>query len=408
MRSWRSFPGINLWMVVLVVILGCAWSLGAKVSENLVRIPVVSSTDDVWLNGELGYEVLNASFTPLFFPGEECSGFRGGLFTKRTDRVLYVALYVELDRDLRNVEAFVAFDTSGDGQLYTRGDDICIVQVDASQGVSLREGVDYAYRGLYSFVQDTTLGGTDDVIAAATLSDRVLVAEFMRPLDSGDRLGMDGDLSSGEPILLGVGFTGTGSAIEAVWEGWVEWTDEEFDIRQAGMGFDDVTIDAPPPFAPIQFEPPLAQPPVEPGICGAWEREEHAYLAVHYPLEVIVTRGKNSKGGYETTFTDIALRVIHFKDRERGPCGKEAGHDGPHQPWTWSAWREDGIQVDVIINTTTIGGWPEGMSTSYFERWLVPAFYRDLQLEGFGHLRWRGPFCHEWYEEELEEKLSSS
>ena len=405
MRSRWLFRRSRFWVVGLVAILAVGYGVGAQVVENLVPIPLVSSIDDAWVDGELGTEVLDASFTRLLFAGEECIGFRGGLFAKRTEQVLYMALVVELDRDLRDVEAFAALDASGDGQLYNRGDDIWIVQVDASQGLPLQEGVDYAYPALYSYVQDVTLGGTEDVAAAATLSDRVLVAEFLRPLDSGDRLGMDGDLSSGETIYVGVGFTGTGSAIEAIWEGWIQWPDEEPDLRQPGMGFDDITIDAPPPFPPIQYEPPLEQPEVDPGICEAWEREEHAYLAEHYPLEVIVTRGKNSKGGYETTFTDITLRVIHFKDRERGPCGLEEGHEGPHQPWTWSAWREDGIQVDVITTTTTIGGWPEGMSTGYFERWLVPAFYRALQSEGFGHLKWRGPFCHEWYEEELEKKL---
>ena len=216
MRSRRRSARINFWMVVLAVVLAGTLSVGAQVSENIVEIPVVSSTDDVQLNGELGYEILNASFTRLSFSGEECIGFHGGLFTKRTDRVLYVALVVELDRDLRDVEAFVAFDTSGDGQLYNRGDDICIVQVDASQGIAVRDGVDYAYEALYHFVQDITIGGTDDVIAAAKLTDRALVAEFMRPLNSGDQRGMDGDLSTGEPILFGVGLTGTGSAIEAV------------------------------------------------------------------------------------------------------------------------------------------------------------------------------------------------
>ena len=406
MRDYRKFLRISLRTLVLFPVLAGVWSVEAQVSENVIEIPVVSSTADVRLDGELGYDVLNASFTPLFFPGEECLGFRGGLFAKRTDTVLYVALYVELDRDLQDLEAFVAFDTSGDSQLFNRGDDISIVQVDLSQGVPMRDGIDFAYEGTYYFVQDTTLGGSDDAVAAATLTDRILVAEFLRPLDSGDERGMDGDLSTDEPVLISVGFTGSGSWIETRWDGWVVWRFGEPPTRRHRVVFvEDPEVEPP---EPASIRPPSQRPHIpsdSPDICWAWEQELNAYAAVFYPLMVEVTRGTNSSGLPETTITDITLRIIHFKERERGPCVKEKGHEGSHQPWTWSAWREDGIDTDVIRTTVTIGGWPTRASSDFFERWLTRSWHDGLAIIGLGKLSSYTPFPSDWYTEKVTEKL---
>ena len=134
--------------------------------------------------------------------------------------------------------------------------------------------------------------------------------------------------------------------------------------------------------------PPLPAPPPAPGTCGAQEAERKVWKVVYHPTSVLVERGQNAKGGLETTFRMNFDRETFWKTRDRGACSLTAGHPGAHSPWDWSAWREDGSEIAPVTFTQTIGGWPDGMSASYFEGWVVSACYADLAARGLPTLRY--------------------
>lgn len=134
--------------------------------------------------------------------------------------------------------------------------------------------------------------------------------------------------------------------------------------------------------------PPVPAPPPAPGTCGAKETERKVWKVEYHPTSALVERGQNAKGGLETTFRMNFDRETFWKARDRGPCTLTAGHAGAHSPWTWSAWREDGSTIAPVTFTHTIGGWPEGMSASYFETWVVGSCYADLAALGLSYLRY--------------------
>jgi hypothetical protein len=126
----------------------------------------------------------------------------------------------------------------------------------------------------------------------------------------------------------------------------------------------------------------------EPGECGAYEAERKVYRVAYHPAGATVARITKPNGGLETEFTFFFDRESFYKIRDRGPCTLAAGHTGSHSPWNWSAWREDGSDTSRVSFTKTVGGWPEGMSASYFERWILGACYQDLAARNLSHLRY--------------------
>ena len=130
---------------------------------------------------------------------------------------------------------------------------------------------------------------------------------------------------------------------------------------------------------------------VEEGKCGAWDGEAKIYKVTYELVACDVARGITPAGGLNTTFTFTLRRTIFFKWRFRGPCTKDAGHDGRHSPWRWSNWQYD-FFADIIIKTKTIGGCPMAMSSSYFKRWLKELGQADLNAHGLGNLRFDGFF----------------
>jgi len=100
-------------------------------------------------------------------------------------------------------------------------------------------------------------------------------------------------------------------------------------------------------------------------------------------------------------------REKFWKTRDRGPCTLAAGHSGEHNPWEWSPWREDGSEIAPVTFTKTIGGWPDGMSPTYFETWVIGSCYADLTALGLASLRYQtGSFDPKaYYEEFIEVQL---
>jgi hypothetical protein len=131
------------------------------------------------------------------------------------------------------------------------------------------------------------------------------------------------------------------------------------------------------------------------------------WKVIYHPTSVDVVRGQNDKGGLETTFYSNFNREKFWKARDRGPCGLTIGHAGQHSPWGWSAWREDGSEIDPVTFVQTVGGWPEGMSASYFERWIIGSCYQDLVGIGLTDLGYvDGSFdAREYYEEYVRSRL---
>lgn len=145
----------------------------------------------------------------------------------------------------------------------------------------------------------------------------------------------------------------------------------------------------------------------EPGVCGARESERKVWRVVYHPAGVDVERLTKPNGGLETRFTFHFDRVRHHKVRDRGPCVREADHTGPHRPWDWSAWREDGSETVRVSTSKTIGGWPEGMSASYVQRWVLGFCAIDLSSLGLSHLRYvLGSFdANAYYEAFIKDQL---
>jgi hypothetical protein len=133
--------------------------------------------------------------------------------------------------------------------------------------------------------------------------------------------------------------------------------------------------------------PPIPPSPA-PGTCGTVESQREVWKVVYHPTSVNVVRGQNAKGGLETTFHLSFDREEFWKARDRGPCTLSAGHSGAHVPWEWSAWREDGSETTLVTFTQTIGGWPEGMSATYFEGWVLGFCHQDLAGMGLTTLRY--------------------
>jgi len=98
-------------------------------------------------------------------------------------------------------EVFAGFDVGEDGQQWTAGDDLVLY--------NLREGIatDCCYPSDYYFVSDEDLGGANDVVGAAAFANGTLTVEFLRPLNSGDIVGMDPLLDSGDEIAVRLGLT---------------------------------------------------------------------------------------------------------------------------------------------------------------------------------------------------------
>jgi len=150
--------------------------------------------------------------------------------------------------------------------------------------------------------------------------------------------------------------------------------------------------------------PPLPPPtPSEqdvPGQCNEREVERKVWKVVYHPAGVDVERLTKPNGGLETRFTFHFDREQFYKVRDRGPCSLEAGHDGEHSPWSWSNWRKDGSESTRVSTQKTIGGWPEAMSASYFDRWVLGFCASDLSSLGLSHLRYiLGSFDPDAYHE---------
>jgi len=140
--------------------------------------------------------------------------------------------------------------------------------------------------------------------------------------------------------------------------------------------------------APLPPPTPTPSEPETPGQCNAYESERKVWKVVYHPAGVDVERLTKPNGGLETRFTFHFDREQFYKMRERGPCTLEAGHDGAHSPWSWSKWRKDGSETTRVSTQKTIGGWPEAMSASYFERWVLGFCWADLTSLGLSHLRY--------------------
>jgi len=160
-------------------------------------------------------------------------------------------------------------------------------------------------------------------------------------------------------------------------------------LMPAGEGvepeFVDDEVEPEPEAAP---DDPPGDEPEQPGECGQHETERKVWKVVYHSAGVDVERLTKPNGGLETRFTFHFDREQFYKMRERGPCTLEAGHDGAHSPWTWSKWQKDGSETTRVSTSKTIGGWPEGMSASYFERWVLGFCVSDLSQLGLSHLRY--------------------
>ena len=158
---------------------------------------------------------------------------------------------------------------------------------------------------------------------------------------------------------------------------------------------------------PAELPAPTPATPHDPSPCGAQESERKVYRVVYHPKGADVERLTKPNGGLETRFTFHFDREQFYKARDRGPCTLDAGHAGAHSPWTWSAWRKDGSVTTRVSFTKTIGGWPQGMSSSYFERWILAASFQDLAQLGLSHLRYvLGSFDpKEYYETYIKNQL---
>lgn len=188
-------------------------------SPNLFPVaPFGSLIDDQSLDGMIGPEWFDAIFV---FEGIELvtddslNRFPATVYLKHDGEFMHIAMVVEIGMDLEVLEAFVVFDTNGNGILFDRGDDLANLVLEESNGEPVWSGVDFLYITDLEFAPDPDFGGTEDVIAAATFIDGFLTAEFKRPLDSGDRFGNDPELAPGDEMLISIGFYGIGSELEA-------------------------------------------------------------------------------------------------------------------------------------------------------------------------------------------------
>lgn len=208
-------------LTLLLISMVCGVSILLCAAEGILTVPIGSPISYRSIDGNIGLEYNDAEFIDVELIAEDGSIFPAILFVKHDVEYLYIGMQTSIGLPLGDLEAFIAFDSNGNGLLFDRGDDIADLLVEMSQGRPVTQDVDFLYPTAFEFHFDTDFGGFDDVVAAATLQDGVFTAEFKRPLDSGDLLGNDPCLNLDDEILIGIGFYGVGPEIEARWDGWI-------------------------------------------------------------------------------------------------------------------------------------------------------------------------------------------
>jgi len=181
----------------------------------LISLPATPLIDPESIDGEITIDDIvdegaQLYSTDLVGPG---LSYPITIFAKQDEEFLYMG--IEIDdlpfgswEELLNAgvrEVYVAFDVNQDGEQFTAGDNILIFDLCEE---TIMDGF---YRHDFQFAPDTDVGGTHDVVGAAYLfvpfsaDNATLSAEFLLPLNSGDRIGADHALGSGDEIDIKIG-----------------------------------------------------------------------------------------------------------------------------------------------------------------------------------------------------------
>lgn len=169
------------------------------------QVPFGASIEDGELDGVLGEEWADAeSFSTRI------GTYRADVYMKHDGEYWYIAVTKQGRIRGGTVTLWMCFDASGDGKLYSKGDDSLMLP--ETDGRLVRD-IDYAYtRSMKAPKKDTSVGGTNDKIGAGKFSDDTYVFEIKIEMDSGDHgsKGNDMVLAPGLEIAFVIGLMNGG------------------------------------------------------------------------------------------------------------------------------------------------------------------------------------------------------
>jgi len=141
------------------------------------QVPFGASIEDGDLDGVLGEEWADAeSFSTRI------GSYRANVYMKHDGKYWYIALTKQGRIRGGTVTLWMCFDASGDGKLYSKGNDSLMLP--ETDGRLVRD-IDYAYtRSMKAPKKDTSVGGTNDKIGAGKFSDNTYVFEIKIEMNS--------------------------------------------------------------------------------------------------------------------------------------------------------------------------------------------------------------------------------